>query len=110
MLPPIQMQQLFDAVKEAGSTSAVWTEFPTGNHMEAFDICRAQYWPAVQAFVKQLFADASGAARVESAMAIYALQHTALSDSGGCTGEEAAAAVKERASEADVSASSSVPT
>ena len=60
MLPPIQMRQLFDAVKEAGSTSAVWTEFPTGNHMEAFDICRAQYWPAVQAFVKKLFAEASG--------------------------------------------------
>ncbi len=105
MLPPIQMQQLFDAVKEAGSTSAVWTEFPTGNHMEAFDICRAQYWPAVQAFVKQLFAEASGARRVQSAMPICAPRHTALSDSAGCTGEDAAAAVKDRASGANVSAS-----
>ena len=62
MLPPAQMRQLFDAVKEAGSMSAVWTEFPNGNHMESFDICRAQYWPAVQSFVKTLFTAASGAA------------------------------------------------
>ena len=61
MLPPAQMRQLFDAVKEAGSTSVVWTEFPTGNHMESFDTCRAHYWPAVQSFVKNLFTAASGA-------------------------------------------------
>ena len=73
MLPPAQMRQLFDAVKEAGSTSAVWTDFPNGNHMESFDICRAQYWPAVQAFVKQLLtATASGA---DNSRRYVAVQH-----------------------------------
>lgn len=55
MLPPAQMRTLYDAVKAAGSSSVVWIEFPEGTHMEAYDLCRAQYWPAVGAFAESLF-------------------------------------------------------
>lgn len=55
MLPPIQMRMLYDAVKAAGSSSAVWIEFPEGDHMQAYDLCREQYWPAVAAFAESLF-------------------------------------------------------
>ena len=54
MLPPSQMRQLFEAVKSVGSSSVVWAEFPEGTHMEAYDLCRAQYWPAVSAFIMRL--------------------------------------------------------
>lgn len=50
MLPPEQMRQLYERLQQAGAKRAVWTEFPDGTHMEAYDICRQQYWPAVRAF------------------------------------------------------------
>ena len=55
MLPPVQMRQLYDAVKDAGSVSAVWVEFPEGDHMQAYDLCEAEYWPAVTTFAETLF-------------------------------------------------------
>lgn len=55
MIPPAQMRELFETVRSAGSTSAVFAEFSEGTHMEAYDLCRAQYWPAITAFVLNLF-------------------------------------------------------
>lgn len=55
MIPSSQMRELYDTVKSAGSSSVVLTEFSEGTHMEAYDLCRAQYWPAVTAFVLNLF-------------------------------------------------------
>ena len=55
MLPPAQMRALYEAVKAAGSDSVVWVEFPEGTHMDAYEVCRAQYWPAVVAFAESLF-------------------------------------------------------
>mmetsp|Transcript_5735 Transcript_5735/g.16410 ORF Transcript_5735/g.16410 Transcript_5735/m.16410 type:complete len:339 (-) Transcript_5735:264-1280(-) len=52
MLPPEQMRRLFTLLTEAGSRSLVWAEFEEGNHMEAYDICRAQYWGAMRAFAE----------------------------------------------------------
>lgn len=56
MLPPQQMRQLYDILTAAGSKRVVWTEFPTGNHMETYELCRQQYWPAVRAFFEQYIA------------------------------------------------------
>jgi hypothetical protein len=60
MLPPEHMLQLYNVLKAAGSKRVVWTEFPTGNHMETYELCRQEYWPAVRAFFQQNIA--SGAA------------------------------------------------
>jgi hypothetical protein len=60
MLPPEHMLQLYNVLKAAGSKRLVWTEFPTGNHMETYELCRQEYWPAVRAFFQQNIA--SGAA------------------------------------------------
>jgi hypothetical protein len=60
MLPPEHMLQLYNVLKAAGSKRVVWTEFPTGNHMETYELCRQEYWPAVRAFFEQNIA--SGAA------------------------------------------------
>ena len=56
MLPPEHMLQLYNVLKAAGSKRVVWTEFPTGNHMETYELCRQEYWPAVRAFFEQNFA------------------------------------------------------
>lgn len=53
MLPPEHMLQLYNVLKAAGSKRVVWTEFPTGNHMETYELCRQEYWPAVRAFFQQ---------------------------------------------------------
>ena len=44
MLPPEHMRQLYEVLQEAGSRSVVWTEFPEGSHMEAYELCRQEYW------------------------------------------------------------------
>ena len=44
MLPPEQMRRLYDVLQAAGSKRVVWTEFAQGTHMEAYEICRAEYW------------------------------------------------------------------
>lgn len=62
MLPPEHMLQLYNVLKAAGSKRVVWTEFPTGNHMETYELCRQEYWPAVRAFFEQNIA--SGAANI----------------------------------------------
>lgn len=64
MLPPEHMLRLYDILKAAGSERVVWTEFPTGNHMETYELCRQEYWPAVRAFFEQYLA-ADGEARAE---------------------------------------------
>lgn len=53
MLPPEQMRRLFDILTSAGGKRVVWTEFPEGTHMEAYEVCRAEYWPALRAFFEQ---------------------------------------------------------
>lgn len=53
MLPPEQMRRLFDILQAAGSKRVVWTEFPEGTHMEAYEVCRQEYWPALREFFEQ---------------------------------------------------------
>jgi fermentation-respiration switch protein FrsA (DUF1100 family) len=53
MLPPEHMRRLYELVKEAGSERVVWVEFPEGTHMDAYEVCRAQYWPALVQWFEQ---------------------------------------------------------
>ncbi len=34
----------------------VWEEFPEAHHMDAYEVARAQYWPALEAFCARAFA------------------------------------------------------
>merc|ERR1719359_2001388 len=35
----------------------VWEEFPEAHHMDAYEVARAQYWPALEAFCARAFAE-----------------------------------------------------
>ena len=111
MLPPVQMQQLFNAVKEAGSTSAVWTEFPNGNHMESFDICRATVLAGRSGLREAIIYSGIRHAKTPELRCTFAPHVTLQCRKPRLTGlvaaqeRRTAAAVKDKASKAAVSSS-----
>ena len=52
LLPPSQMQDLRRAV--AGSKTCTWVEFPYAGHMDAYELARSEYWPALSKFFNEI--------------------------------------------------------
>lgn len=50
MLPPVHMSRLFQVLQNGGARSAVWVEFPNGDHMQTYELCAQEYWHAVRSF------------------------------------------------------------
>ena len=50
-----QMSELRAAAESAG-LEPVWKEFPEAHHMDAYEVARAQYWPALEAFCQEALA------------------------------------------------------
>ena len=51
-------RQMFElrAVATKAGLDPVWEEFPEAHHMDAYEVARAQYWPALEAFCARAFA------------------------------------------------------
>lgn len=48
LLPPSQMRELRAAVPDP--KRCTWVEFPYAGHMDAYELARTEYWPAVADF------------------------------------------------------------
>ena len=60
LLPPSQMRELKAAVPDP--KLCTWVEFPYAGHMDAYELARTEYWPAVADFFESHGLGASSAA------------------------------------------------
>ena len=61
LLPPSQMRDLRHAV--ANPKTCTWVEFPYAGHMDAYELARTEYWPALGHFFNEHGLGVSGAFR-----------------------------------------------